>query len=424
MRGRVGFMTGRRRVVVAILLVTLAVCGSLAIARQIVDDKERPREELRTVLEVVALVKTQYVDPVEAIDLLRAYVDSGSINGMLAAVLKDPYTRHMDAQAFSQMQIDTTGHFAGIGIMVGLKDDRLTVIAPIENTPAHRAGLRGGDRIIAIDSRSSEFMSLDEAVSLMRGKEGTQVTLTIERGTAPPFEVFDVMIVRDIIEVPSVTDVVIIQDDPWPVTEPVGYIRLSQFSERSSQELEEALQLMASNRVKKLVLDLRNNPGGLLSAAVEVSSKFLDGGPVVHVVGRNNAKKTYTALPRASQDDFEMVVLVNGFSASASEIVAGALQDRGVATVVGERTFGKGLVQVVIPMRDGSALSLTSARYQTAGGRFIDKTGIEPDVEVKLDEDLLAGIDLSTPSLEDPQLLKALEILEANSAGYKLKKAG
>ncbi|MGI6082886.1 MAG: S41 family peptidase [Limnochordia bacterium] len=407
----------------AILLVTLAVCGSLAIARQIVDDKE-PGEELRTVLEVIALVKTQYVDPVEAVDLLRAYVDSGSINGMLAAVLKDPYTRHMDVQAFSQMQIDTTGHFAGIGIMVGLKDDRLTVIAPIENTPAHRAGLRGGDRIIAIESRSSEFMSLDEAVSLMRGKEGTKITLTIERGTTPPFEVFDVMIIRDVIEVPSVTDVVTFQDDPWPVSEPVGYIRLTQFSERSSQELEEALQSMASNRVRRLILDLRNNPGGLLTAAVEVSSKFLDGGPVVHVVGRKNAKKTYTAFSRTTYDDFEMVVLVNGFSASASEIVAGALQDRGVATVVGERTFGKGLVQVVIPMRDGSALSLTSARYQTAGGRFIDKTGIEPDVEVKLDEELLVEIDASSPSPKDPQLLKALEILENGGIGDSLKKAG
>jgi carboxyl-terminal processing protease len=416
-------MTGRRRVFLAILLVTLAVCGSLAIARQIVDDKE-PGEELRTVLEVIALVKTQYVDPVEAVDLLRAYVDSGSINGMLAAVLKDPYTRHMDVQAFSQMQIDTTGHFAGIGIMVGLKDDRLTVIAPIENTPAHRAGLRGGDRIIAIESRSSEFMSLDEAVSLMRGKEGTKITLTIERGTTPPFEVFDVMIIRDVIEVPSVTDVVTFQDDPWPVSEPVGYIRLTQFSERSSQELEEALQSMASNRVRRLILDLRNNPGGLLTAAVEVSSKFLDGGPVVHVVGRKNAKKTYTAFSRTTYDDFEMVVLVNGFSASASEIVAGALQDRGVATVVGERTFGKGLVQVVIPMRDGSALSLTSARYQTAGGRFIDKTGIEPDVEVKLDEELLVEIDASSPSPKDPQLLKALEILENGGIGDSLKKAG
>lgn len=412
----------------AMLLVTLVVGGSLAVARQIVaDDEGKPREELRTVLEVIALVKTQYVDPVEATELLRAYIDTGSINGMLAAVLEDPYTRHLDVQAFSQMQIDTTGHFAGIGIMVGLKDEKITVIAPIENTPAHRAGLRGGDRICAINSRSSEFMSLDEAVSLMRGKEGTKITLTIERGKTPPFERFDVTIIRAAIEVPSVADAVVLQGDAWPVTEPVGYIRLTQFSERSSQELEEALQSMAAKQVKSLILDLRNNPGGLLTAAVEVSGKFLDGGPVVHIVGRDHEKKTLAAFPRATHSDLALVVLVNGFSASASEIVAGALQDRGVATVVGERTFGKGLVQVVIPMRDGSALSLTSARYQTAGGRFIHEKGIEPDVEVKLDQHTQeADEGSSTLSPDDPQLRKALEILRDKSGiqSSELRRAG
>lgn len=421
-------MTGRRRVFLAILLVTLTVGGSLAVARQIVaDDGGQPREELRTVLEVIALVKTQYVDPVEATELLRAYIDTGSINGMLAAVLKDPYTRHLDVQAFSQMQIDTTGHFAGIGIMVGLKDEKITVIAPIENTPAHRAGLRGGDRITAINSRASEFMSLDEAVSLMRGKEGTKITLGIERGTTAPFERFDVTITRAVIEVPSVADAVVLQGGSWPVTEPVGYIRLTQFSERSSQELEEALQSMVAKQVKSLVLDLRNNPGGLLTAAVEVSAKFLNGGPVVHIVGRDHEKKTLAAYPQATYSDLSLVVLVNGYSASASEIVAGALQDRGVATVVGERTFGKGLVQVVIPMRDGSALSLTSARYQTAGGRFIHEKGIEPDVEVKLDPQTRQDdLGSSAPNPDDPQLRKALEILRDKSSiqSGNLKKAG
>lgn len=409
-------MTRRRRAFLIILMVALVVGGSLALARQVVvDDTGAPRESLSTVLEVISLVKTQYVDPVEATELLRAYVNTGSINGMLRAVLKDPYTRHLDVQAFSQMQIDTTGHFAGIGIMVGLKDEHITVISPIENTPAHRAGLRGGDRIVSIDGRPSALMSLDEAVSLMRGKEGTEVTLGIERGKHSTPETFEVTIIRAAIQVPSVADVGILQGESWPISPPVGYVRLTQFSERTSAELEEALQTVERQGAQGLVLDLRNNPGGLLTSALEVASKFLEGGPIVHIVGRDHEKQTLLAFPRAAHSSLPLVVLVNGYSASASEIVSGALQDRGVATVVGERTFGKGLVQVVIPMRDGSALSLTSARYQTAGGRFIHEKGVEPDIEVKLGEDELEILELEStaPNPADPQLRKALEVLQA-----------
>jgi len=356
------------------------------------------------------------VDPVEASALLHAYVDTGSINGMLKAVLKDPYTRYLDVPAYRQMQIDTTGRFAGIGIMVGLKDERITIIAPIEKTPAHRLGLRGGDHIAAIDSRPTELMSLDEAVSLMRGKEGTRVILLIERGTDQA-ERFEVSITRALIEVPSVAEAKVLAGKEWGNAIPVGYIRLSQFSERTSEELEDALQGLEKQRVQGVILDLRNNPGGLLTAAVQVSSKFLEGGPIVHIVGRDQERKTVWAFPRAAHAGLPLVVLVNGNSASASEIVSGALQDRGVATVVGERTFGKGLVQVVIPMRDGSALSLTSARYQTAGGRFIHEKGIEPDIVVKPEEGedpLIGGASLA-PAAIDRQLQRALEVLESKA---------
>ncbi len=436
-----------RKVWIAYALIALllaGVTGVWSIQRSAEASGEGSAAALRTVLEVISLMKTQYVDDVDAVALIASYIEQGTINGMLADAVGDPYTRFMDVRSFEQMQIDTQGEYGGIGIMVGLKDERLTIIAPFEGTPGHAAGLRPGDRIVSIDGKSTEFMSLDEAVSLMRGPEGAGLTIGIQRGEREPF---DVEIVRATIQVPSVTEVELLESGSIPnLGRSIGYIRLQRFSERTDQELEEALNTLEAQRAEGLILDLRDNPGGALSAAIDVANKFLPDGPILHIVGRDQEKRTVHAFPQARRRTLPIVVLVNGYSASASEIVAGALQDRGRGQLVGTTTFGKGLVQTVIPLRDGSALSLTSARYQTAGGRYIHEKGIEPDyiVEVPgLDDE--AGTESSDgaasgevveetedemveplynlPFDEDVQLLKALEVLQ-EELGKTTRKVG
>lgn len=431
-------ITRQRKVISIIIVLALVVGASIVLTRHTgagANVKDSPFEDLRTVLDVIALIKMEYVDPTSATDLMRAYIEKGTINGMLQTVLNDRYTRYLDPPAFKQMQIDTTGTFAGIGITVGMMDDKVTVIAPIPNTPGHRQGLKSGDHIVKIDDRDTLYMGLDEAVSLMRGKAGTTVTLTIERGKREK-QVFEVTITRAVIEVPSITVTKVLAAPAWPTAFPIGYIRLTQFSERTVQELDQALKSLEEQGIEGLVLDLRYNPGGLLTTAIEVSDKFLADGPIVHIVGREErARQTYSAKEPGTYKPIPLVVLVNEWSASASEIVSGALQDRGAAVLVGVRTFGKGLVQAIIPMKNGSALSLTTARYQTAGGRFIDKQGIEPDItiawpepeeenlpdenrsdgenEVDADlEELLPAEEEEWPVADDIQLLKALEVLQ------------
>ena len=372
--------------------------------------------DLRTALEVAALIKTQYVDPVSLSDLIRSYVAEGTVNGMLK-ILDDPYTRYLEPYAYKQMQVDTSGIYGGIGIMVGIRDDSLTIVAPIENTPGFYAGLRGGDIIEVIDGKPAKNMSLDEAVSYMRGELGAEVNLGIRKQNGT-FQ--EVSIVREVIEVQSVTKQVLLDDD-------IGYVRLSNFSERSYQELAEALESLEKQGMEALVFDLRGNPGGLLTAAIDVANRFIEKGPLLHVVGRNNVTQTVEAFTQDKTKHYPMVVMVDGFSASASEIVSGALKDAGLATLIGSQTFGKGLVQTVIPLKDGSAVSLTTARYQTAGGHDIHAVGIEPDVIVELPEDeeppyytsdveSSSGIDVS----KDIQLQAALELLKRP----KLRKAG
>lgn len=375
-------------------------------------------ESLRTVLEVVSLVKTQYVDNVDAIDLIGNYVQEGTINGMLRASLDDPYTRYMDVDAFSQMQIDTTGEYGGIGIMVGIQNDKLTIIAPFEDTPGHRAGLRPGDEIVAIDGRSTEHMSLDEAVSLMRGPEGEGLTLGISRQGGEPFFVH---IVRSIVQVPSVSRAEIFAPGTFEgQSSSIGYVRLQRFSERTEPELRDTLETFEAAQVGGRIIDLRDNPGGTLAAAIDVANMFLEDGAIMHIVGRNDNRRTVYAFENGTFPYRPTVVLVNNFSASASEIVSGALQDRNYAPLVGATTFGKGLVQTVIPLRDGSALSLTSARYQTAGGRYIDGDGIPPDIAVDLSDDddelisPLFGVELA----DDPQFLRAVEVLMSEIAEW------
>lgn len=432
----------RNRLVVWVAVFALIVGGSftygLTSRGESSLDNDR-FENLRTVLEVVSLVRTQYVDPVDTSQLIAGYIQKGTINGMLQAALRDRYTRYLPRSDYRQMQIKTSGIFAGLGIHVLSKDDRITIIAPMPGTPAARAGLRPGDHIIRIDGRSTEYMSLDEAVSLMRGEQGTPVVLGIEREAVKSF---DVRIVRDIVRVPSVTQVEVLDAKHFPgLREPAGYIRLVEFTERTDSELHEALAALTRQNVHGLILDLRYNPGGLLSAAISVTNLFLSEGPIVHVVGRDQQKRTVFAAGRSPRLDLPLVILVNQFSASAAEIVSGALQDRDVATLVGTRTFGKGLVQTVIPLRDRSAVSLTTARYQTPSGRSIDGTGIEPDVvvpepkpadaeggaagekagpEAELDPAVIIGkVDLT-----DVQVRRAIQVLqEKMAARYEARTA-
>lgn len=398
-----------------VALLLFAVAGAAMLAQQPgrAETGMRENDSLRTALEVIALVRAHHVEDVDTFSLVRAYLQKGTINGMLREVLVDDYTRYMDQPAFTRMQEDTVqGEFGGIGIMVGIRDERLTIISPIIGTPGFRAGLRGGDLILRVDGQATDNMSLEEAVSMMRGPEGETVVLTVQRGD----DVWDVSVVREIIEVPSVERWQVITPQQAPqLSGSVGYIQLSNFNEKTMAQMNEALEGLLDAGVQGLVLDLRNNGGGLLTTALQLADRFIERGPLAHVVGANNQRRTYVAEPEGTFPSMPMVVLVNEYSASASEILAGALRDHDLAVLVGTTTFGKGSVQTVVPLRGGAGLALTTAHYETAGGHFIHGTGITPDVVVEIPEDeieaLYERLDEDGVNLDDIQLQKALEVL-------------
>jgi len=308
------------------------------------------------------------VEPVKANNLIN-----GAINGMLETL--DPHSNYMAPEVYKEMQTETRGSFGGIGFEITVRDKVLTVVAPIEDTPASRAGIQSGDMILRIDGKSTKDMTLMEAVKLMRGPQGTQVTITLMRqGFTEPK---DFTLTRAIIPIRSVR---------FKTLEPgYGYIKVSQFIERTFSDLENALSKIESKEkpLKGLILDLRNNPGGLLEQAVKVADLFLESGMIVYTEGRVEGQKMkFFVQKKEKVQEYPMIVLVNGGSASASEIVAGALQDQGRAVILGTQTFGKGSVQTIIPLEDGSALRLTTARYYTPNGRSIQAQGIAPDIAV------------------------------------------
>lgn len=325
--------------------------------------------KLKLFSEVLSLVETGYVDDVDPDKLIQ-----GAIRGMLREL--DPHTAYMTEDMFREMQVDTKGEFGGLGITIGIKSDVLTVISPIEDTPAWRAGIKAGDRIVKVDGESTKDMTVDNAVKKMRGVPGTSVTITVDRDEFK--EPKDFTIVRDVIKIKSVKSRVI--------DNAIGYVRITQFQEHTDEEFKRALtEMWAGNpSLKGLVLDLRNNPGGLLDQAVLVTGSFLEKGKlVVYTKGRKaNNNVEYKVRGNGGRTAFPMVVLVNHGSASASEIVAGALQDWGRAVILGVDTFGKGSVQTVVPLEDGSGLRLTTAKYYTPKGRSIQNTGIKPDIIV------------------------------------------
>ena len=356
-------------------------------------------------LEIVSLVRARFYRQVDVADLLSAYASTGSVRGMLAQALGDPYTRYMDQHAYESLMSDTSGVFGGIGIVIGIRDEQLTIISPIKGTPGERAGLRANDRIIRIGDRDTNYMTTDEAASLMRGEPGTEVTITIQRDE----ESFDVTIVRDMISVNSIEKVDMLEPG-------IGYIHLTNFSDRTYRELVEALDQLDAEGIEGLILDLRFNPGGTLSAALQVADEFVSSGDLLHLEDRDGNRSSFAAVEEGTRTPIPMVVLLNGSSASASEIVAGALRDHGLAVLVGTTTFGKGLVQSIVPLRDGGAISLTEQVYLTAGGHDINEVGIVPDYEIEISEEEELAIYFGEAEV-DLQLEKAVEIIRSQIYG-------
>lgn len=361
-----------------ILSLGLMLGVMLAVGQSVLAERENsrpssqtiPLEDIRSLSEVFGKIKQNYVEDVEDKVLLE-----NAIRGLLTGL--DPHSAYLDKKAFTDLREGTSGEFGGLGIVVGMEDGFVKVISPIDDTPAERAGVKSGDIVIRLDDKNVKGMSLEDAVKIMRGKPDTDILLTIVRkGEAKPLKL---KITRDVIKVQSVRS--------KTLDKGFGYIRVSAFQERTGSDLRKAISKLkkANNKknLKGLVLDLRNNPGGLLTQAIEVSDAFLENGVVVSIKGRDQANNmTHSAKGMDLLNEAPIVVLINGGSASASEIVAGALQDHKRAIIMGSQSFGKASVQTVVPLGNGSALKLTTARYYTPNGTSIQAKGITPDIEL------------------------------------------
>ena len=323
--------------------------------------------------DIMFLLQNYYVEDVELDTLIE-----GAIEGMLNKV--DRYSYFMTPKEFAEMQQEYEGKYGGIGIVITTRDNELTIVSPINNTPGERAGLQSGDVIKEIDGQDTAEMSQMKAADLMRGEEGTDVVLTIKRGQDDPFEV---EITREDIEVPYV--------ESEMKTEQIGYISLAQFIENVGRDIENELAELKEAGAQGIILDLRNNPGGILSESIDVASVFLDQGDIVSVRQRDETERVLEVNQQMNSDtEIPLIVLINRGSASGSEIVAGAFQDYERAVIMGTTSFGKGVVQSVIPLQDGSAVSLTTARYYTPKDNYIHELGIEPDIKVEFDADAAA----------------------------------
>ncbi|MDD8042559.1 MAG: S41 family peptidase [Verrucomicrobiota bacterium] len=396
---------------IANLLIGMRIHGSLAAA----DGRDDEYRYMNLFSQVLYHVRNQYVDR-EKVAWEDLYFSA--LSGMLSSL--DPHSQFLDPKSFEGMQQETSGAFGGLGIQIGLRDGILTVIAPMEDTPAFEAGILPGDRIIEINGESTQEMSLDGAVELLRGEPDTDVSITILRMGDERREIKKLTLTRAIISVTSV------KYDKELHPGNIGYIRISQFNSPTEQEFQDALNDLVDKGMEALVLDLRNNPGGLLSSAVNISSKFLPPGElVVFTRGRGAREQRFTSSTGEKQPPYPMAILVNSYSASGSEIVAGALQDHRRAVLIGERTFGKGSVQSVLPVRgdSGAAIRLTTAKYYTPSERVIHGVGIEPDILIPITDDMdrILYIQRTRPEngfglpdwepVEDVQLERAFDML-------------
>lgn len=353
-----------------------------------------PVQELRLFSEVLGIIRQNYVEPVSDADLLKS-----AIRGMLAGL--DPHSAYLEQEEFQELKEGTSGEFGGLGIEVGMEDGFVKVVSPIDDTPAQKAGVQAGDLIIRLDDTAVKGLSLNDAVKLMRGAPGTDINLTIVReGQERPLQI---KLTRAVIKVNSVRS--------RSLEAGYGYLRVSQFQINTGRKLRDAVtELKEKNGggLKGLVLDLRNNPGGVLTAAVSVSDAFISDGLIVYTEGRGpEAAQKFSATSGDILEGVPIVVLVNAGSASASEIVAGALQDNGRAIIMGEKTFGKGSVQTILPISENSALKLTTARYFTPKGRSIQAEGIEPDVP--LERVQLTAVDQPFQPLGERDLARHLD---------------
>ncbi|HEX7077744.1 MAG TPA: S41 family peptidase [Candidatus Eisenbacteria bacterium] len=351
----------RRQIFAVVVIVMALVAGTWAVGR-VQESQDNTYSDIERFIQVLTKVRDHYVEPVASDKLMDA-----AIRGMLRTL--DPYSQYLDKDEAQRLETTTHGEFGGIGISIGMRDGWVTVISPIEGTPGWRAGIQGGDRIIKIDGASTEGLSLDDAMKRMRGEKGTKVVLTMYReGRDKPL---DFTITRDVIQIKSVPYAGVLQNG-------VAYVRLSNFSERSREEIDAALQKIEKENPKGLILDLRYNPGGLLSQAVEVAEEFAPRGKkIVYTRGRDPSQnRDFYSSADSPHRKYPLVILVNQWTASASEIVSGAVQDLDLGVVAGETTFGKGLVQTVIPLTrsvKGPKLKLTTAKYYTPSGRCIQK---------------------------------------------------
>ena len=365
---------GFSRLMVLIMLVGLPA-QVLYAEESIEEPKPDTYNKLKIFSEVLSLIESNYVESVESDTIIN-----GAIRGMVKAL--DPHTSYLPPASYKEMQVETTGKFGGLGIEISIRDGVLTVVSPIEETPAFKVGIKAGDKIIKIEEESTLDMTLQDAVTRLRGETGSPVTITIFRDSFKAPKEFT--IVRAIIKVRSVVHKLYKKD--------IGYIKIRSFSKNTSVDLDKALAELEKKEISKLILDLRNNPGGLLNQAVEVTDRFLNReNLIVYTKGRSDEQNMrFTSHDKVAGVSYPLIVLVNSGSASASEIVAGALQDLNRAIILGTPTFGKGSVQTIIPLSDGSALRLTTARYYTPSGRVIQENGIEPDIiiERKIPEEL------------------------------------
>lgn len=381
----------RRQIFAVFILVTALVMGTWAVGR-VQETGDNTYANIERFIQVLTKVRDHYVEPVTTDKLM-----DNAIRGMLRTL--DPYSQYLDKEEAERLETSTHGAFGGIGISIGMRDSWVTVVSPIEGTPAWRAGMQGGDRIIRIDGANTEGFSLDDAMKRMRGEKGTKVVLTIFReGRDKPM---DFEIVRDIIQIKSVPFAGVLENG-------VGYIRLSSFSEKSREEIDQALSKIEKQKVRGLILDLRFNPGGLLSQAVEVSEEFAPRGKkIVYTRGRDPSQnRDFISTADQPHLGYPLVVLVNQWTASASEIVSGAVQDLDLGVVAGQTTFGKGLVQTVIPLTRsvrGPKLKLTTAKYYTPSGRCIQKDEQLKDGALAADDE---ESDEDVPALPDSLKVK------------------
>lgn len=396
-------MVKYRKLVTA--LVVLIIIGGIIGFVKGVNAELPPDEDLLTLLQVTALVKTQFVEPVSFIQMIDNFAEIGTINGMLEKTLNDKYTYYMTPYDYNEMQIQTKGAYGGIGVIIGItEEDQVVVVEPFVNSPGYLSGLRPADEFRTIDGKSTIGMTTEDAANLLRGEPDTVVKVKLFRPSTQ--KEYEVEIVRKTIEMTTVSGEMLQNG--------IGYVRISSFSSRTPQELELKLSELEKASLEGLILDLRYNTGGLLDAAVDIASMFASSGPVLFVEGRGGARQEITVNKNHVIKQYPVICLVNNISASASEILSGFFKDRKIGLVLGQQTFGKGLVQTIFPLYSGGALSLTTQRYLTAGGVAIHGKGVTPDIVELLSEQAEKDFVPLIPERrkEDTQLLRAIEEMQ------------